>query len=228
MKGFEFEFADARLTALPSGALWWHGRQCLVVSDLHLGKSERIARRGGSLLPPYETTDTLTRLDADITATGARIVVCLGDTFDDMAAAEAMAEEHRTWLNRLMAGRRWVWIAGNHDPAPLDFGGTHLDAFYEPPLIFRHIASTTGKAEVSGHYHPKARVDLQGRSLSRPCFLRDRNRLILPAYGTYTGGLRSDDSVLSDLMAPAATAILTGAPMVEIPMPRAKAASARV
>jgi DNA ligase-associated metallophosphoesterase len=226
MDGFAFEFADAQLTALPSGALWWHGRQCLVVSDLHLGKSERIARRGGSLLPPYETTDTLTRLDQDIASTRAKVVVCLGDTFDDMAAANALSDEHRRWLERLMAGRRWVWIAGNHDPAPLDLGGTHLEAFYEPPLIFRHIATECGRGEVSGHYHPKARVALQGHSLSRPCFLRDEARLILPAYGTYTGGLRSHDGVLADLMGPKATAILTGTPMVEIPMPRGAAPAA--
>lgn len=226
MDGFAFEFADAQLTALPSGALWWHGRQCLVVSDLHLGKSERIARRGGSLLPPYETTDTLTRLDQDIASTRAKVVVCLGDTFDDMAAANALSDEHRRWLERLMAGRRWVWIAGNHDPAPLDLGGTHLEAFYEPPLIFRHIATEGGRGEVSGHYHPKARVALQGHSLSRPCFLRDEARLILPAYGTYTGGLRSHDGVLADLMGPKATAILTGTPMVEIPMPRGAAPAA--
>ena len=152
--------------------------------------------------------------------------MCLGDTFDDMAAAEAMAEEHRDWLHRLMAGRRWVWIAGNHDPAPIEFGGTHLETFYEPPLIFRHIASPSGKSEVSGHYHPKARVAVQGRSLSRPCFLRDGNRLILPAYGTYTGGLRSDDSALDGIMGSNAKAILTGTPMVEIPMPRAERATA--
>lgn len=226
MDGFDFEFADARLTALPSGALWWFERQCLVISDLHLGKSERIARRGGSLLPPYETTDTLTRLDADITQTGARLVVCLGDTFDDMAAAQALSDDHRVWLNRLMAGRRWVWIAGNHDPAPLDYGGTHLDALYEPPLVFRHIATASGKGEISGHYHPKARVTLQGRGISRPCFLRDETHLILPAYGTYTGGLRSDDAVLLRLMKKNATAILTGTPMVEIPMPRSAPATA--
>ena len=217
-----FEFASEQLTALPSGALWWHGRQVLVVSDLHLGKSERIARRGGSLLPPYEVEDTLTRLDADITRTGARVIVCLGDSFDDMAAAEAMHESHRSWLSRMQAGRRWVWITGNHDPAPLEFSGTQIDTFYEPPLIFRHIASqgTHARGEVSGHYHPKANLNIQGRSLSRPCFLYDEHRLILPAYGTYTGGLRSDSAALSQIMDHDAVAILTGTPMVAVPMPR--------
>lgn len=215
-----FEFAGERLTALPSGALWWHGRQLLVVSDLHLGKSERMARRGGPLLPPYEVEDTLGRLDGDIATTGARIIVCLGDTFDDMAAADAMADSHRQWLARLQAGRRWVWIAGNHDPAPLEFGGTHLETFYEPPLVFRHIATASGRGEVSGHYHPKASVSVQGRAISRPCFLLDKHRLILPAFGTYTGGLRSDNSALVTVMAPEARAILTGTPMVAVPMPR--------
>ena len=219
-----FEFGGEQLTAMASGALWWHGRQVLVVSDLHLGKSERIARRGGSLLPPYEVEDTLSRLDADIAATGARVIVCLGDTFDDMDAAAGLAETHRQWLARLQAGRRWVWIAGNHDPAPLEFGGTHLETFYEPPLVFRHIASDRArggaKSEVSGHYHPKARLVVQGRSMSRPCFLYDRARLILPAYGTYTGGLRSEDAALSALMDKDAKAIMTGTPMLTVPMPR--------
>lgn len=220
----EFEFGEESLTALASGALWWHGRQLLVVSDLHLGKSERMARHGGALLPPYEVEDTLARLDADISATRARVVICLGDSFDDMDAALGLSDAHRQWLARLQAGRRWVWIAGNHDPAPLEFGGTHLETFYEPPLVFRHIATPRGggaRGEVSGHYHPKAGVSVQGRAITRPCFLVDRSRLILPAYGTYTGGLRSEAAVLTELMRPDARAILTGTPMLTVPMPRA-------
>ncbi|MEM8848414.1 MAG: ligase-associated DNA damage response endonuclease PdeM [Pseudomonadota bacterium] len=215
-----FTFAGECLTALPSGALHWPEADLLVVSDLHLGKSERLARRGGPLLPPYETQDTLTRLEADLVATDPAIVISLGDSFDDMSAAAAIPAELRDWLGRLMRGRDWTWITGNHDPAPTGLGGHAAESVTCESITFRHIASDDGEDEVSGHYHPKAALQVKGRRISRPCFLRDARRLIMPAYGTYTGGLRSHDPALTQLMAADARAILAGQPMVEIPMPR--------
>ncbi|MEL6549310.1 MAG: ligase-associated DNA damage response endonuclease PdeM [Pseudomonadota bacterium] len=220
MNGHTFSLAGAELSARPSGALHWSEAEMLVVSDLHLGKSDRIARRSGAMLPPYETRDTLSRLEADLRATRARTVVCLGDSFDDLAAAESLDEEERLWLARLQAGRRWVWIEGNHDPGPVDFGGTHLFELPAAPLTFRHIARGAASGEVSGHYHPKASLHARGRVITRPCFLYDSDRVILPAYGTYTGGLRTDHEALSGLMREDACAVLTGRMAHAIPMPR--------
>ncbi len=207
---------QATLHAMPSGALYWPQEALLCVSDLHFGKSERLARRGGSLLPPYDTRATLGRLDADMEATRATRVICLGDSFDDMAASESLDESDRLWLARLMAGRHWTWVEGNHDPGPLDVGGSHKAEVVIAGLTFRHIAKPTETCEVSGHYHPKARLASQ----ARPCFLADAARVILPAYGTYTGGLWSDDAVLTALMRPDALAIVTGVRALAIPMPR--------
>ena len=209
-------FHGETLHLLPSGGLFWPARTLLAVSDLHLGKSERLARRGGSLLPPYETQATLEKLDRDLEATRATTVICLGDSFDDLAAADGIEDASRLWLIRLMAGKDWTWITGNHDPGPLDLGGTHRAELKLTPFTFRHIAEPKEKAEISGHYHPKA--SLAGRS--RPCFLADAQRLILPAYGTYTGGLRAHDASLTALMAKDALAILTGPRVLAIPMPR--------
>ena len=209
-------FHGETLHLLPSGGLFWPARATLAVSDLHLGKSERLARRGGTLLPPYETQATLEKLDRDLEATGATTVICLGDSFDDLAAADGIEEACRLWLIRLMAGRDWTWITGNHDPGPIDLGGSHRAELKLQPFTFRHIAEPTERAEISGHYHPKA--SLSGRS--RPCFLADAQRLILPAYGTYTGGLRAHDATLTALMAKDALAILTGPRVLAIPMPR--------
>jgi DNA ligase-associated metallophosphoesterase len=216
----DLTLAGARLKALGSGALFWPDHNVLCVSDLHLGKSERIARRGGTQLPPYETRDTLTRLASDLEATGARSVICLGDSFDDLNAARSLPEDERLWITRLQAGRRWVWIEGNHDPGPLEFGGTHLAELPAPPLTFRHIAKPGENGEVSGHYHPKATLNARGRAITRPAFLIDSDRLIMPAYGTYTGGLRSHDAALTQLMSSDAHAILTGPKPMRIPMPR--------
>ncbi|WP_071672594.1 ligase-associated DNA damage response endonuclease PdeM [Nioella nitratireducens] len=220
MNGLPFPFAGETLAALPSGALHWPARRLLCVSDLHLGKSERMARRGGPMLPPYEARETLARLDADIRATAPDTVICLGDSFDDLAAMRALEDAAREMLTTLMAGRRWIWIEGNHDAGPVDLGGTHLEALTDGPLTFCHIATDTAQGEVSGHYHPKARLPLRGRTLTRPCFLVDAARLILPAYGTYTGGLYSHAEPLASLMAPEAKALLLAAPPLAVPMPR--------
>ncbi|MEY4871224.1 MAG: hypothetical protein RLZZ563_554 [Pseudomonadota bacterium] len=216
---YAFALADATLHALPSGALFWPDAGLLCVSDLHLGKSERLARRGGALLPPYETHATLSRLDADLAATNATRVVCLGDSFDDLSAAETLPDDIRLWLARLMAGRDWTWIEGNHDAGPVDIGGSHRASLTLGRLTFRHIAIPGEMAEISGHYHPKARLG----GTSRPCFLLDHARLILPAYGAYTGGLSCTDPALSALMGPRAIAILTGNRALPMPMPRASA-----
>jgi DNA ligase-associated metallophosphoesterase len=206
--------------ALGSGALHWPDQSLLCVSDLHFGKSGRIARQGGAALPPYETRDTLERLSTDLDRTSARTVVCLGDSFDDLDAAAALPEEDRLWIARLQAGRRWIWIEGNHDPGPVDLGGSHLAEFIQCPLTFRHIADPLADAEVSGHYHPKASLHVRGRIITRAAFLYDDKRVILPAYGTYTGGLRSRSETLSTLLRAEARAILTGSTPVCLPMPR--------
>ncbi|NDW44915.1 ligase-associated DNA damage response endonuclease PdeM [Ruegeria sp. PrR005] len=220
MNGYDFTFAGERLTALGSGALWWGARRLLCVSDLHLGKSERIARRGGTPLPPYEVADTLDRLSADLERTRPNTVICLGDSFDDTEAAHVLPEPARLRIAALQAGRRWIWIEGNHDPGPVTMGGSHLAELATGPLLFRHIARHGAQGEISGHYHPKAALRLRGRSLSRPAFLVDTARIVLPAYGTYTGGLRSDAPVLAQLMRPEALAIVTGATPHAVPMPR--------
>ena len=220
MNGHPFTLAGIELIALASGALWWPDKSLFCVSDLHLGKSERIARRGGGPLPPYDTRDTLNRLAADLTQCNAHTIVCLGDSFDDLDAATELPESERLWIARLQAGRRWVWIEGNHDPGPIELGGTHLAELPVAPLTFRHIAKPSASGEISGHYHPKVRIRTGGRTVSRPAFLVDRDRVVLPAYGTYTGGLSSQDPALSDLMRPEAVAVLTGSTLHTIPMPR--------
>ena len=218
MRTHEFTLNSARLTALPSGALWWSEVGLLCVSDLHFGKSDRIARRSGGMLPPYDSRETLARLETDILKRNPQTIICLGDSFDDLAAYEDMNPHDHRWLTCLMAGRKWIWIEGNHDPGPVDIGGTHLSQYREGPLVFRHIANPDARGEISGHYHPKSTVSANGRSVSRPCFLLDDRRVVLPAYGTYTGGLRSDAPVLRELMEPGAVAVLTGSSAYAIPM----------
>ncbi len=210
-------FAGAALVADGGGALWWPEARLLCVADLHLGKSERLARRGGALLPPYETRETLDRLAATIERYAPATVVCLGDSFDDDAAVLEAGDMAR--LAGLTAGRHWVWISGNHDPRPRALAGDWRPELRHGPLTFRHEARPDTEAgEVSGHYHPKIRVALKGARLSRSCFLVDARRLILPAFGAFTGGLDADAPALRALLRHPAQAILTGSPCVRLPL----------
>ncbi len=216
MSGYKFTFQGAELFACPSGALWWPDQRLLCVSDLHFGKADRYARKSRGLLPPYEVRETLSRLEEDISRLEARKIICLGDSWDDLEAADRLPEDEKLWLIRLMSGRQWYWIEGNHDPGPIELAGTHLAVLKLGPLTFRHIAEPKAEGEISGHYHPKARL----ANRSQPVFLLDKARLILPAYGTYTGGLRSTDPALVSLMGPETLALVTGKTVHAIPMPR--------
>jgi DNA ligase-associated metallophosphoesterase len=213
MQNGHLTLAGESLTARPSGALWWPAAGLLAVGDLHLGRAERLARRGASLLPPYETAETLARLGAEIAATGARVVVCLGDSFDDDAAGRALAADAVARIAALAEGRDWIWVAGNHDPCPPALPGRAVATLALGPLDFRHVAGmepAAGRGEVSAHYHPKARLDCGGRRISRPCFLADARRVMLPAFGTYTGGLDARDRAFDPLFGAGASALMTG------------------
>lgn len=216
--GHRFTLAGETLIATPQGCLWWPEARLMVVSDLHLGKSGRMARRHGVLLPPYETAETLARLATEVARLGPDLVLCLGDSFDDAAAAAALGAPEAAMLAALASGRRWIWIEGNHDtglaPGPGLPAGEHHARFGHGPLSFGHIADPGARFEISGHYHPKAR--LAGRS--RACFLIDATRVILPAFGTYTGGLACTAPVLDALMGPGALAVLTGPRALAMPM----------
>ena len=211
----DFTFNQAELRALPAGALLWRAKSLLCVSDLHLGKSERLARRAGQLTPPYDSLETLTRLKDLIDQHNPQTVICLGDSFDDTIAGQDLAPDLLQLLSTLTAGRKWIWITGNHDPGLLDLQGSWLHEVKEDYLTFRHIAEKTCQAgEVSGHFHPKA--SLKGRS--RPCFCYDERRLILPAFGTYTGGLKVSDPNIASLFGKEARAVMTGARTITLPL----------
>lgn len=218
---FSFTLNGTHCLALPSGALFVPSENLLCVSDLHLAKSERMARRRGVMLPPYETRATLDRLARDIATTRPGTLVALGDSFDDIQASESLDPGDRATLERLREGRRWVWIEGNHDAGRHGHGGEGCHEFGVAGLTFRHIAEPgAGVGEVSGHYHPK--YGPPGLGDRRPCFLLDARRLILPAYGVYTGGLDAREPCLRDLFADRALAVLTGTRALPLPLPAAR------
>ena len=195
-----FRFNGAELLAHPSGALLWPAQELLAVADLHLEKGSSFARRG-QLLPPYDTAATLERLQRLVQALRPRRLVLLGDSFHDPEGHLRLAAPDRQRLAALAAACELVWIEGNHDRGARPAGlGRCLAELRLAPLAFRHEAAARPPAgEVSGHYHPKARIRVSTGSASARCFLFDRQRLILPAFGAYTGGLDVRDRAIARL-----------------------------
>ena len=186
--------------AFPEGVLWWADQRLLIVADLHLEKGSAFARRG-QLLPPYDTAATLTRLARLVARFDPAVVVSLGDSFHDDGGAARLNRRDRDTLSALQAGRDWVWIAGNHDPnAPAGLEGAHLDSLAIGAVRFVHEPELmAASGEIAGHLHPAARVAGRGRSVRRRCFIGDGERLVMPAFGAYTGGLNVMDPAFAGL-----------------------------
>jgi uncharacterized protein len=185
-----------------AGALYWPEQGMLAVADLHLEKGSSFAARG-VLLPPYDTAATLARLARLIAHYAPRLVVALGDSFHDCGGPQRIAEVDRTALATLQRGREWIWIAGNHDPEPAaGIGGSFAETLACGSVVFRHAPQASPcDGEVAGHLHPVARVAQRGRTTSRRCFAGDGRRLVMPAFGAYTGGLNVRDAAFANVFA---------------------------
>ncbi|HWM47781.1 MAG TPA: ligase-associated DNA damage response endonuclease PdeM [Xanthobacteraceae bacterium] len=189
------EVAGVPLEADCAGALYWPEEELLAVSDLHFEKGSSYAARG-MLLPPYDTAATLAALSGVIAQYDPRTVVTLGDSFHDNDGPSRLSASDRATLGQLQRGRDWIWIAGNHDSEMArmarEIGGVFAHTLSVGPLTFRHIPEGA-EGEIAGHLHPSARISWRGRSIVRRCFAADAGRMVMPAFGAYTGGLSIRD-----------------------------------
>jgi DNA ligase-associated metallophosphoesterase len=185
-----FSFAGETFEATPSGALFWPAHQALLVADLHLEKASWFARFG-QFLPPYDSHATLTALEADVERSGAARLYCLGDSFHDRFGCNRLPANARELLTALTAKLDWTWIVGNHDPGFADHCGGRIEDEVEiAGIILRHEAQREDpRPEISGHFHPKLRLHVKGRRVSRRCFVKSASKIIMPAFGSLTGGL---------------------------------------
>ena len=213
MNAAPLDLAGERLVLDPAGVLYWPAARLLAVADLHLEKGSASARRG-ALLPPWDSRITLDRLLLRVAHWQPDIVVALGDSFHDRDASRRLPAAEVARVHRISDRARLVWVLGNHDPEPpAGLPGEHGAEFALGPLRFRHQALDglpPGEAELCGHHHPKARIATRGGTISRPCFVADGRRVILPAFGAYTGGLDVTSPPISRLFPGGGRAFLLG------------------
>jgi DNA ligase-associated metallophosphoesterase len=185
-----FSFAGETFAATAEGALFWPSQQALLVADLHLEKASWFARLG-QFLPPYDSHATLSALAHEVQRTGATRLYCLGDSFHDRFGCDRLPTDAGELLTQLTSRLEWTWIVGNHDPGFADHCGGRIEDEVElGGIILRHEAVRgEERPEISGHFHPKLRVHLRGRQVSRRCFVTSARKMIMPAFGSLTGGL---------------------------------------
>lgn len=185
-----FSFAGKSFYPSAFGALFWPAQDALFVADLHLEKASWFARLG-QFLPPYNSHATLTTLASEVERTGATRLFCLGDSFHDRFGCDRLPASARGLLSALTAKLDWTWIVGNHDPGFADHCGGRIEDEVEiGGIILRHEAVRSDqRPEISGHFHPKLRLHLKGRHVSRRCFVTSATKIIMPAFGSLTGGL---------------------------------------
>ena len=204
-----FSFAGHDFLATPEGALFWPAQNALLVADLHLEKASWFARVG-QMLPPYDSIASLSALQQDIERSGATRLFCLGDSFHDKFGCDRLPADARTLLSSLTGQVDWLWITGNHDAGFIDHcGGRIAEEVEIDGITLRHEAVEGDPTpEMSGHFHPKLRLAMKGRHVSRRCFVASATKLILPAYGTLTGGLDAHHPEILRKVGPGASALV--------------------
>ena len=174
-----------------SGALFAPDFRTLLVADLHLEKGTSLARRGVHL-PPYDTRQSLLQLKAVLKESKPERLIFLGDSFHDRDARERLNVDDLATLRAITSEAETLWITGNHDPSPpQDIGGRVVSEVMLGAVTLRHeprpLASAT--FEIAGHLHPAAAIHARGHRIRCRCFIADQRRLIMPAFGSYTGAL---------------------------------------
>ena len=210
--GVALGIGAAEVVMRPTGALWLAAERMMVVADLHLEKGSAFAARG-QMLPPYDTRETLARLTAEVARLRPRAIVLLGDTFHDGGAEARLAAEDAQAVRALAAVAELVWVVGNHDSdGPRALPGRIAADLETAGLYFTHLpAAQPRTGEVAGHLHPCAKVKARGASVRRRCFVTDGERIVLPAFGAYAGGLNVRDAAFAPLFARRPLVVALGA-----------------
>lgn len=191
----------------------------LLVADMHFEKGSYLREFGRSALPAFDTYDTIERLWVAAQAYRPARIIALGDSFHDIEADKRLSPKSAARLNQLKREIcDIIWVLGNHDPdIPAAINGAREDHVqiggflltHHPHDTPAHDRSAHGNGSddklqkgfnICGHYHPKAKISSRAGSVTAPCFAMSDSRLIMPSFGTYTGGLFVSDLAFKEAM----------------------------
>jgi uncharacterized protein len=209
---FSYRFKGQQLWLSPDRCIFWEEEKCLILSDLHFGKTGHF-RKSGIAVPPSVYKEDLQRLLSLIQYFQPRELLVVGDLFHSRENKElALFRKWREDLSHIAIRL----IKGNHDIL-------HADWYHDAGIVvspetwqigeFAFIHDITAIAAMagadseassaiagavaaerpasycfSGHIHPGIRINGLGRqSLRLPCFYFGSDYSVLPAFSRFTG-----------------------------------------
>ena len=187
-------FANTELVLQKDGSVYWPDKKSLILGDLHLEKSSYFAKLG-NFLPPYDSFETLKKLEKSLNKLNVSKIILLGDIFHDKEGIKRLNKKLEKYLDYLCKKFEVIWLAGNHDGIVRPKDAIFCKEYQIDNINFNHKSFKNTIYELSGHYHPKVTLKLFKRKISKPCFLVGKSKIILPAYGTFTGGIDSQDKI---------------------------------
>jgi uncharacterized protein len=175
------------LIADPTGAVFWPAENTLIVADLQLASCSYLDAED-VMLPPYDTVSAFEKLEEALDRYDPQRVIAVGNSFAG-EAGESLSDSQLDWLQDMMEGRDWYWVAGEDHDIPEDIGGTVLSNLVLTGIKFRGSPLRAPVAnEIAGGLHPVAQVSQYGHVIRGRCFVTNGMRLILPSIGNYATG----------------------------------------
>lgn len=188
------DFQAHALTLLPERALVWRQKRMLVLADLHLGKSATFRARGIAV-PAGTTARDLARLSDLVRSLDIQTLLIVGDLLHAQES-EASIPLLRSWRDQ-HAGLDVAIVLGNHDRHVDKVAITSVlrvcDGLHEEGgICFSHVpVEHPTMPTICGHIHPTVRLrDFDGSGVNVPCFVVDPMQIVLPSFGSFTGGSR--------------------------------------
>ena len=176
---------------LPEKAVWWEESKTFLISDIHLGKISHF-RREGIAVPDAMIADNFKRLDHLISKLSTKKIIFLGDLFH-----HRMNIEWNIFTEWRMKNKNIEMniVLGNHDIIPKKEFHSHGIQPYSELITgnfrFSHFPSEEIPENLfsfCGHVHPVFRLTSARQSVKLPCFAFTKQQLILPSFGSFTGG----------------------------------------
>jgi uncharacterized protein len=187
------ELCAERVLLSPERALIWHNRSCLVIADPHFGKDD-VFRRAGIALPRGPAIADLQRIAHILNTHQLERLIVLGDFLHAATrAGDAFLSAFRIW-RQSYAQLSIDVVAGNHDRREPREKWTpllnwHAVPIIDPPFVFAHEPAAHSNGYVlAGHLHPTVNLPDVNRALRVPVFWQRTDSMVLPSFGSFTGG----------------------------------------
>jgi len=183
-------FADQHFSIFPNGELYWQSKKTLIISDLHFEKGS-FFYESRQFVPPFDTIETLRQLTKFLADHSVETIIFLGDLVHDELAFQRMTEEARELFFEILKNINCTLTVGNHDNVSFlrNIGLNLTENIIIDNICFSHHPTIDKKFSVFGHYHPKIRLKLDSRGIWTSCFILNKEKLLMPSYGYFTGGL---------------------------------------